>query len=64
MSLEPTSILSPAALHALKVIRAARALPQTSGTLALEKRTLNQLRLPDLSDVALRLQADDEEDGL
>jgi hypothetical protein len=51
-------------LHALKVIRAARALPQTSGTLALEKRTLNQLRLPDLSDVALRLQADDEEDGL
>jgi hypothetical protein len=60
----PKSTLSPAAQSALKIIRAARALPQTSGTLALEKHALNQLRLPDLSAVALILQQDDEEDAL
>jgi hypothetical protein len=53
--------LTPATQDALRLIRALRRLPETSGTIAAEKRTLNQLRLPDLCAVSLILQADDEE---
>jgi hypothetical protein len=52
--------LSIDAQRALRVIRALRRLPETSGTIAAEKRALNQLRLPDLTAVALILQEDDE----
>jgi len=63
MSLEPETSLSPAAQRALKIIRALRRLPDTSGTLAAEKHALNQLRLPDLTQVALILQDDEEEEA-
>lgn len=53
--------LGPDAQRALRVIRALRALPETSGTLGAEKRTLNSLRLNDVMTVALVLQQDDEE---
>jgi hypothetical protein len=53
--------LSSDAQAALKLIRALRRLPETSGTLAAEKRALNDLRLADLSAVALVLQEEEEE---
>ena len=54
--------LSPDAQSALRLIRALRALPETSGTIGAEKRALNSLRLNDVSAVALVLAQDDEED--
>lgn len=53
--------LSPAAKAALKTIRALRLLPETSGTIAAEKRALNVLNTIDITAVALVLQQDDEE---
>jgi hypothetical protein len=52
--------LSPNAQHAVRLIKALRALPQTSGTIAAEKRTLIQLNLTDLCAVSLALQAEAE----
>lgn len=53
--------LSPDAQRALRLIRALRALPETSGTVGAEKRAINSLRLNDVAMVALVLQQDDEE---
>jgi hypothetical protein len=61
MTVPKVTQLTPAAQDALRLIRALRRLPETSGTIAAEKRTLNQLRLPDLCAVSLVLQQDDEE---
>jgi hypothetical protein len=55
------SQLNPDAQDALRLIRALRRLPETSGTRAGEKRALNNLKLADLTAVALILQQDDEE---
>ena len=63
MSVQPQSELSPVAQRALRLIRALRMLPETSGTVAAEKRALNQLRLPDLNEVALVLLDDVEADN-
>ncbi len=61
MTVPKETQLSQAAQDAIRLIRALRRLPETSGTVAAEKRTLNQLRLPDLCAVSLVLQQDDEE---
>lgn len=53
--------LSPAATEALRKIRALRRLPETSGTIAAERRVLNQLNSIETLAVALILQQDDEE---
>jgi hypothetical protein len=60
MTIPQATQLNPVAQDALRLIRALRRLPETSGTIAAEKRTLNQLRLPDLCAVSLILRRDDE----
>jgi hypothetical protein len=53
--------LSPQALTALRNIRAIRRLPETSSTVAAEKRVLNQLNSKDTLSVALALEGDDRQ---
>jgi hypothetical protein len=52
--------LSPTAQEALRLIRALRRLPETSGTIIAERKTLNKLTLNDLCAVSLALQQDEE----
>ena len=61
MSRIDEATLSPEAQSALRLIRALRNLPETSGTVGAEKRAINSLRLNDVVAVALVLQQDEED---
>jgi hypothetical protein len=55
------SALTPNAQLALRKIRALRMLPETSGTVAAERRVLNSLNSIETLDVAMILADDDIE---
>ena len=55
MAYEP---MSPQATEALRIIRAIRQLPTSDATVAAERRATKNLSAPDLTAVALALQAD------
>jgi len=57
--MEISNELTPTAQRALKSIRALRKLPETSGTVAAERKVLKALNLIDTLAVALELDADD-----
>jgi hypothetical protein len=54
-----TSTLSPQATEALRILRAIRKLPTSDATVAAERRATKNLSAPDLTAVALALQADE-----
>jgi hypothetical protein len=51
--------LSPQATEALRILRAIRKLPTSDATVAAERRATKNLSAPDLTTVALALQADE-----
>lgn len=53
--------LSPAAAEALRIVRAIRKLSQSCATLNAERRATRGLNAPDLTAVALALDADEKE---
>jgi hypothetical protein len=55
------SDISPQAQEALRTIRALRALPETSSTIAAERRIISRLNITDTTAVALELAVDDVE---
>jgi hypothetical protein len=57
MTLRPE--LTPAAAEALRIVRAIRKLPKSSATIAAEHRATKNLTGPELTTVALALEADE-----
>ncbi len=59
MTATPTPSISPTATEALRIIRAIRKLPKSDATVAAERRATKNLNGPDLTAVALALDADE-----
>jgi hypothetical protein len=59
MTTELEATLGPAAQNALRTIRALRMLPETKGTVAAEKRALENINTKDITRIALILAAEE-----